>query len=150
MKSAALPIYFHFLNVHFQLQERRRLKAFILSMFKLEKTPLEELHYIFCPDAYLLELNMAYLKHDTYTDIITFSLSEKDAPIISDIYISIDRVRENATILKTTFKEELHRVLFHGVLHLCGYSDKTKKEQHEMRRREDYYLKKYFVSRETL
>jgi probable rRNA maturation factor len=119
-------------------------------MFKKENTALERLDYIFCSDAYLLELNKAYLKHDTYTDIITFPLSIPPAPVISDIYISVDRVKENASALRTTFNQELHRVIFHGALHLCGYIDKSKSDQKLMREKEDSYLNSYFVSRETL
>jgi rRNA maturation RNase YbeY len=90
-----------------------------------------------------LEINKTYLSHNYHTDIITFDLSENTQDIQAEIYISIDRVRDNAKTLKTTVKEELHRVIFHGVLHLCGYKDKTKSSQAEMRKAEDYYLQKY-------
>jgi len=119
-------------------------------MFKHENTALEKLDYIFCSDTYLINLNQTYLKHDTYTDIITFPLSTPPAPVLSDVYISIDRVKENASTLKTTFTQELHRVIFHGALHLCGYMDKSKIEKKLMRKKEDFYLSSYFVSRETL
>ena len=88
-------------------------------------------------------MNNQYLGHNYFTDIITFNLAEKGQPIAGEIYISVDRVSENARDLKVTFKEEMLRVIFHGILHLCGYGDKTKAETKEMRTREDYYLKKY-------
>lgn len=83
------------------------------------------------------------MNHDFYTDIITFDLSEAE-DIIAEIYISIDRVRDNAKALRTSFKSEIHRVIFHGALHLCGFGDKTKGEKAEMREKEDFYLLKYF------
>jgi rRNA maturation RNase YbeY len=89
-----------------------------------------------------LEINQKYLEHDFYTDIITFDLSETGA-VRGEIYISIDRVRENARKLGVSFKSELHRVIFHGMLHLCGYNDKTKAEKEKIRAKEDQYLNKY-------
>lgn len=103
-----------------------------------------ELSYVFCTDEYLLTINRDFLQHDYYTDIITFELSEPGQPVMGEIYISIDRVRDNAKIHQESFQRELHRVIFHGALHLCGYRDKTKKEQEEMRRKENEYLKRYF------
>ena len=100
------------------------------------------LNYIFGTDKALLEINRNYLKHNYYTDIITFDLSE-GPEIQADIFISIDRVRENASKLGVTFKEELHRVIFHGALHLCGYKDKTKKDVQAMRRMEEHHLQEY-------
>lgn len=100
--------------------------------------------YIFCSDEYLLNINKAHLQHDYYTDIITFDLSVSKSETIGEIYISIDRVRDNAANLKVSIKEELHRVIFHGALHLCGYKDKTPKHEKEMRRAEDKYLSMYF------
>lgn len=137
-------IRFHFLQGGFSLSERSSLKSFIESLFKREKKRLEGLNYIFCSDEYLLEINKQYLKHDFYTDIITFGLSEPNEPINAEIYISIDRVRENAGQFKTTLKKEMHRVIFHGALHLCGYRDKKKEESILMRKMEDKYLTLYF------
>lgn len=144
------PIYFHFNTTGFTLRHRTALKQFIAQLFKDEGKELESLNYIFCTDEYLFELNKSYLKHFTLTDIITFELSAPDQPAISDIFISIDRVRENAKTFKTPFNQELHRVIFHGALHLCGYKDKNKEDQKKMREKEDYYLHKYFVSRDTV
>ena len=130
------------------LAGRAGLKEFIGLIFKEEKKKLSELSYVFCDDEYILEVNRQFLSHDYYTDIITFDLSENSASAISaEIYISVDTVRSNAVLFHKTFREELHRVVFHGVLHLCGYTDKTKKAQELMREREDYYLLKYFKRR---
>jgi probable rRNA maturation factor len=137
-------IHFHFLQGGFSLTERSSLKLFIETLFKRERKKLQELNYIFCSDEYLLEINKQYLKHDFYTDIITFGLSEPDEPINAEIYISVDRVRENAGQFKTSLKKEMHRVIFHGALHLCGYRDKKKEEGILMRKMEDKHLTLYF------
>ncbi len=142
--SSASKIRFHFLQDGFSLTERSSLKSFIETLFKRERKKLQELNYIFCSDEYLLEINKLYLKHDFYTDIITFGLSEPDEAINAEIYISVDRVRENAGHFKTTLKKEMHRVIFHGALHLCGYRDKKKEEEVLMRKMEDKYLALYF------
>jgi len=97
---------------------------------------LSSLTYIFCSDDYLLEINQGFLQHDFYTDIITFDYSTK-TEVESEIYISIDRVNENASVLNVSLEQELHRVMVHGVLHLCGLKDKTKAQQAEMRAAED-------------
>lgn len=133
---------FFFQNVKVRLTRRTNLKKHIQFIFKNEDKKLDSLNCIFCTDRALLEINRKYLKHDFYTDIITFDLSEAD-PIHAEIYISIDRVRENALKLGISFKSELHRVIFHGVLHLCGYNDKTKAERREIRLKEELYLIKY-------
>jgi rRNA maturation RNase YbeY len=135
-------VYFFFQEVKFTLEERARLKRFIENIFKKEGKRLQSLNYIFCTDKALLEINQQFLKHDFYTDIITFDLSDS-AIVIAEIYISIDRVKENALDHKVSFKRELYRVLFHGVLHLCGYKDKKRGEIQEMREKEDYYFSKY-------
>jgi rRNA maturation RNase YbeY len=96
----------------------------------------------FCSDKYILELNNSSLKHNYYTDIITFELNQKNEEIEGDIYISIDRVKENAKVLNESIINELHRVIIHGVLHLCGYKDKSSKESKMMRNKENYYLNK--------
>ncbi len=133
---------FFFEQKGFPLKNRGSLKAFIESIFRKEKRKLDSLNYIFCSDKGLLEINRRYLGHDHFTDIISFDLSDSDS-IQGEIYISIDRVMENAQKLKLTFKSELHRVIFHGVLHLCGYKDKTQKETKKMRAMEGYYLLMY-------
>jgi rRNA maturation RNase YbeY len=142
----SLPkVHFYFLEGGLTLSDRTRLKFFIAGLFKKEKKKLAEIRYIFCSDDYLLGINQQYLHHDFYTDIITFGLSEPGEPINAEIYISVDRVRENARELGNPLKNELHRVIFHGALHLCGYGDKKKKEEILMRTMEDKYLRLYFA-----
>ncbi len=144
MPSPSTPtIRFHFL-AEVPLRDRSRLKSFLPSIFKKEKKRLAELQYIFCSDDYLLSINKQYLDHDYYTDIITFDLSEPGQPINAEIYISVDRVRDNARSFGTSFKKELHRVIFHGTLHLCGYRDKTERQERLMRKMEDQNLALYF------
>ena len=101
---------------------------------------LSSLNYILCTDEQLHKINLKHLKHDNYTDIITFDYSEDEETIESDIYISLDRIKENADALGKTFDDELHRVMIHGVLHLIGYNDKAAKEQKEMREKENTCL----------
>ena len=135
-------IYFFF-QAPVNLSKRTRLKAFIQEIFKKEKVRLETLNYIFCMDKELLEINRRYLQHDYYTDIITFELSAKGEPVVGDIYISIERVKENALSRVEPIYKELLRVIFHGVLHLCGYKDKKAEQKKMMRLLEDTYLKAY-------
>ncbi len=138
-----MAIAFHKL-VPVSLKNRKRLKAFIFSLFSKEGRELTEMNIIFCSDDYLLEINKQHLKHDFYTDIITFDLSKtKNGAISAELYISIDRVKENALALKGNFTYEVHRVIFHGALHLCGYGDKSKKDILVMRAKEDEYLSLY-------
>ena len=132
-------IQFNFLEP-IDLRDRTRLKRFLASLFKKEGKQLNELQYIFCSDDYLLDINRQYLNHDYYTDIITFDLSEKGQSINAEIYISVDRVRENAREFGSSLKQELNRVIFHGALHLCGYKDKTSAQEKEMRKMEEKYL----------
>ncbi len=134
-------IFFHSADRAFRFTGKRNLKVFIENIFKKEKSNLEELNYIFCSDDHLLQINKDFLQHDYYTDIITFDLSDKGGGIRGEVYISIDRVKENALIHQTRFRNEILRVIFHGALHLCGYKDKKKSEIAEMRQKEDYYLR---------
>ena len=135
-------VQFHFLS-YCTLQNRGLLKAFILSIFKKERNSLEDLNIIFCNDEYLLRLNRQFLKHDFYTDILSFPFSKAKQPLVAEIYISVDRVRENAQLSGSTFKEEIHRLIFHGVLHFCGYRDKSAADIKTMRRMENRYLALY-------
>ena len=132
-------IRFFFDNKSVSLKQRTRLKKFLLSLFKREGKRVDSINYIFCSDKRLLEINRTFLNHDFYTDIITFDLSES-GQIAAEIYISLDRVRDNARIQGNTLRSELLRVMFHGALHLCGYGDKKKSETQKMRAREDHYL----------
>jgi len=126
------------------LPAKTQLKSFLIALFKKEKVPLTNLTYIFCSDAFLLQMNKDFLQHDYYTDIITFELSEPNQPINAEIYISVDRVRDNAQEFNTSLKRELHRVIFHGALHLCGYKDKKKMDAALMRKMEEICLNRYF------
>lgn len=137
-------IRFFFPYNNFSLTRRNELKGFIQYLFKKENTQLNSLNYIFCSDEYLLPINQQFLNHDTYTDIVTFPLNEPGEPVEGEIYISIERVRENALTQGTSFVSELHRVIFHGALHLCGYKDKLKDDKLTMRTMEDRYLRLYF------
>jgi rRNA maturation RNase YbeY len=126
------------------LINRTRLKDFLRKMIAREGKKLVTIDFIFCSDKYLQRINKEYLDHDDLTDIITFELSESGTALTSEIYISVERVKENAAIFKSSMQKELHRVMFHGVLHLCGYGDKTAKEKMVMKGKEDQYLQKYF------
>jgi probable rRNA maturation factor len=133
-------ITFHNHNVSFTLKDKLLLKTFLASVFAQEGEDFKSVSYIFCTDEFLLKLNQQYLNHNTLTDILTFTLSETSLPIISEIYISIERVKENAEKLKVIFDNELFRVMIHGILHLCGYNDHSVLEKKEMREKEDFYL----------
>ena len=136
-------IEFHY-EIKFTLNNQIELQKWIEDVIMYEKKVLGDLIYIFCSDEYLLEKNIKYLGHNTLTDIITFNYCEGNI-INSDIMISIDRIKENSSIFENSFEEELHRVMIHGVLHLIGYDDQTKKEKDIMREKEDFYLKKLFI-----
>lgn len=139
-----MPVQYHFQSV-ITLTQRNELKLFIEKMVRREGRKLAGLQLIFCDDEYLLQINRDFLQHDYYTDIITFDLSNPgDDAITAEIYISTDRVKENASTYACTIRRELHRVIFHGVLHLCGYGDKSTSQQAAMRKKEDEYLRKYF------
>jgi probable rRNA maturation factor len=127
-------------DTSYQLRQRSEIRTWLKSIAKKEKYSILELNYIFCSDEYLLQMNRDFLDHDYYTDIITFDNSEVSGKIEGDIFISIDRVKDNAQQQKTSLKDELHRVLVHGLLHLTGYKDKTSKEQEIMRKKEDSSL----------
>jgi probable rRNA maturation factor len=130
------------IDITFLFQNKLRIKKWILETIKEEGKKLSYISYNFCSDKYILELNISSLNHNFYTDIITFELNDKNESIEGDIYISIDRVKDNANQLNELFINELHRVIIHGTLHLCGYKDKTKSEAKIMRNKENYYLNK--------
>ena len=140
-----MPIQFFFIDVKIALRERRRLKTFIERMFRTEGIQINSLVIIFCSDEYLLGVNRRFLNHDYYTDIITFNLADKEKLVEGEIYISTDRIRENALINKVALQNELHRIIFHGVLHLCGFKDKKSDEKTLMTIEENMYLKMYFI-----
>lgn len=127
-------------DLDFELQQANSVSGWISQVVGDESKGLSSLTYIFCTDDYLLSINKQHLDHDFYTDVITFDYSDGSPTLSGDIFISIDRVKDNAKQLSETFNNELHRVMVHGVLHLCGYKDKTEGEEKEMRMKEDHYL----------
>lgn len=135
-----MAIYFFNEDTSFQPKQKTLLRSWISRVIKKEKKKLGEINYIFCSDKYLLKLNKEHLQHDTYTDIITFDYSKETGDVSGDIFISIDRVRENSRSFKTLVNNELHRVMIHGVLHIMGYKDKTERDKKKMRALENKYL----------
>jgi rRNA maturation RNase YbeY len=133
-------INFHIADNNYRLTGKTILKSLIADLFKREGRRLNSLSIVFCSDEHLLEMNRQFLQHDYYTDILTFELSERNAPVEGELYISVDRVRENASQLGVSAREEMMRVILHGALHLCGYKDKLKKQQLLMRQKEERYL----------
>lgn len=132
-------ITFHAADVPIPLTQRTAIKHWLQSVAKKEKCTISHIAYIFCSDEYLHNINVKFLKHDTLTDIITFDYSE--GKILSgEIYISAQRVKDNAAVYGASYIHELCRVLVHGLLHLSGYNDKTKTEKESMRQREEYHL----------
>ena len=137
-----IPVFFFEEDIAFKPKNKTRIREWIKETVIAEGFTLKELNYIFCSDNYLIEINRQYLNHDTYTDIITFDNSEKEGIIVGDIFISVDRIRENAAKFATTEANELHRVIIHGALHLLGYQDKSKATKQQMTQKEDFYLAK--------
>lgn len=133
-------IHFFEEDISFQLSKKDRIIGWLSSISQSENHQIDEINYIFCSDEYLLQINQQYLNHDYYTDIITFDNSDSQNTLYADIFISIDRVRDNADQLDIPFKKELHRVLVHGLLHLLGYTDKTNDDKILMRQKEDTCL----------
>lgn len=127
-------------DISHKLASPVKTKQWIKSIVEAEGFAPGTVSYVLCSDEYLLEMNKQYLDHDYYTDILTFDNSESDTEIEGDIFISLERVRENAANESVSSDEELRRVLAHGILHLCGYDDHTAGEKEEMRKKEDYYL----------
>lgn len=135
-------IHFHEEDAALDLSKltQSQLKKWLIAAAVSEGFTVQLLNYVFTSDEYLLSINKQFLNHDDYTDIITFDNSEKEGVVEADIYISIDRVKENASSFHVTYEYELRRVLVHGLLHLCGYSDKSVEDQTEMRAKENAYL----------
>lgn len=164
-----MPINFHSQNIFFRLKNRVSIRKWIIESLSKENKVPGDINFIFCDDAYLFELNKKYLNHNTLTDIITFDYSQQENPksqisnpkfghpepvegqnpksqilnpksISGDIFISIERVKENAKKFNVDFDTELHRVIIHGILHLAGYKDKTKEAKTLMTQKEDFYI----------
>jgi probable rRNA maturation factor len=129
-------------DISYKLKNKALVRQWIKDTITAEGFKLKELTYVFCSDAYLLPLNQQYLDHDTFTDIITFDNSEIEGEILGDIFISIERIRENAVKFNITETDELHRVIIHGALHLLGYTDKSVVTKQKMTQKEDEYLAK--------
>lgn len=137
-----LKIQFFSEDISFKIKQKALIRAWIMNSILDEHYKLKELNFILCSDNYLLSINQQYLNHNTYTDIITFDNSEIRGEIVGDIFISLDRVRENAIKFEVDEIDELHRVMIHGTLHLLGYLDKKKEEKALMTKKENYYLSK--------
>lgn len=133
-------IYFFNEDINFKLKGKNNFKAWLKKVADKEGFKIKDLNYIFCSDEYLHKINVDYLDHDTFTDIITFDNSEGEHSIEGDIFISIERVKENSQTLKTVFDEELKRVIVHGFLHLCGYNDNVVDDKEKMRQLESQYI----------
>jgi rRNA maturation RNase YbeY len=133
-------IHFFTEDITYTLKKKTAIKDWLKLAVTAEGYVLEELNFIFCSDEYLLRINQDYLQHDDYTDVITFDNSEQPKTIAGDIFISIERIRENAKGLKVSPHDELCRVIIHGTLHLLGYKDKGKAAKLQMTAREDHYL----------
>lgn len=133
-------IHFFSQGIRFNLKNPRKVTSWIKRVVQSEKASVKEIHYIFCSDSFLLSLNQGFLKHNTLTDIITFDNSDESDGIDGEIYISIERVKENAIKYEVPFEDELSRVMIHGILHLLGYKDKKPAEKALMRKKEEACL----------
>ena len=127
-------------DIDFKLKGKNNFKAWLKKVAEKEGFIINDLNYIFCSDKYLHKMNLEYLDHDTYTDIITFDNSENDNVIEGDIFISIERITDNSKTLNIQFEDETKRVIIHGLLHLCGYDDHSVEDKAEMRRLESEYI----------
>ena len=137
--SSEHPIFFHIEGLDFQLSQPKQIAKWIVQILEREHAQLKQLNFIFCDDAYLHQINLTYLQHDTYTDVITFPYQKM--PIVEgDIFISVERIKENASLYGVSFEKELLRVIIHGVLHLCGYMDKTEEDKKRMTAKENEAL----------
>ena len=136
-------VYFFSEGVKVTLNKRTDLKRFIDRMFRKEGKVLGSLNIIFVSDKELLDINRRFLQHDYFTDIITFNTSDTDEAMSGELYISVDTVRDNALKLKIPYSTELRRVIFHGILHLCGYKDKTASQTQTIRAKENQYLEMF-------
>lgn len=141
-----MAVRFYEQDVKARLKDKKKLSTFLQGLIRRQRPQVKDIHltYIFCNDDYLLEINMDFLNHATLTDIITFDLTEEPESMQGEVYISVERVRENAEKYKVTYEMELHRVIFHGALHLCGFKDKKKTDKERMRQEEDLCLNQYF------
>ena len=135
-----MAVYFFSEDIDFKLDDEKTTSSWIQNILYDESYVDENINYIFCSDDYLHQINLEYLEHDTLTDIITFDNSEEEGHIEADIFISVERVEDNAVRHNNPFADELHRVMIHGILHIMGYGDKTDEEKKAMREKEDACL----------
>ena len=133
-------------DIDFKFQHKNLLKKWLKKVAETEGFKMKNLNYIFCSDEYLHKINVEYLEHDTYTDIITFDNSEEESDIEGDIFVSIERIKDNSQELKTVFEDEFKRVLVHGLLHLCGYDDHSDEDELMMRNKEDFYIQQFSLN----
>lgn len=140
MEEKELPINFFSEEIDFELENEEKTSDWLQKVANKEGFVVSSINYIFCDDEYLHKINMEYLNHDTYTDIITFDNSEQEQVLEADIFISVERVKENSAELKTTFQQEIHRVMVHGLLHLTGNDDHSTEDKKAMRNKEDEAL----------
>lgn len=144
-----MPVTFQYQTRGFRVRNQKQLANWLLTAAFLEHKEIERIDYVFCDDAFLLSLNKQFLHHHTLTDIITFDESTKHL-LMAEIYISVERVKDNAAAYGVSFNEELLRVMIHGMLHCMGYNDKSEKDKKKMRRKENEYLKLFgeeFIAR---
>lgn len=141
--ASGANIQFNYFKTTFRLPQARRVASWIGRIARSENVKITSLSYVFCSDAYLLSINRTYLDHDTLTDIITFDYTERKGELEGEIFISIPRVKENASELNVPFHQELRRVMIHGVFHLVGYGDKSVRERKVMRAKEDESLDRF-------
>lgn len=136
-------VFFHYTEKRIRIRNTKKIKRFIPEIFKGQELILSRVDYIFCSDKYLLQINKKFLLHDYYTDIITFSLNKAGEPIIGEVYISLELVKENAKEYNVLIMDEILRIIFHGALHLSGFRDKKRVEKKKMTEREDFFLRRF-------
>jgi rRNA maturation RNase YbeY len=139
-----IEIRFYNEDVNYVLVSKQKIRSWLLLVIEQEQKELGMVSYVFCSDNYLFKMNRQYLNSSYFTDVITFDYTEGTL-ISGDIFISIDRVKENAKLYKQRYFQEMLRVILHGILHLCGYKDKMPQEIKQMREKEDYYLQKFVL-----
>lgn len=142
--SSEPGVHYYYEDIDFEIANGEKLAVWITQTAVAEGLDFHNTSYIFCSDEYLYEINMEYLNHDDYTDVITFPYA--DNRVEGDVFISIERIRENAQQLGVTFEAELHRVMVHGALHLCGHTDKSTEQRAAMTEKENFYLQKLNLS----
>jgi rRNA maturation RNase YbeY len=140
MMNTKPAIYFFQEDVAFTLKGKQKIRSWVVDCIARESKTAGEINFIFCSDDYLHKMNVAYLEHDTLTDIITFDMSEDEENVTGDVFISYERAKENARKFSVRARDEIHRLIIHGVLHLLGYADKESGDKFLMTSKEDYYL----------